>query len=172
MHQNHVFRYCPVCGADLRSVTLKAHEPMRLVCAACDFIFYLDPKLAALSVVEMDGEIVLLKRGIEPQRGKWVLPGGFVDRGEEVKAAAIRETEEECGVRTRIKDLLGVYSYPGVVVVIVAYLAEYLSGNLIAGDETEAVRLIRPREIPWDDLAFQSTIDALKDYCHLKNGGY
>ena len=142
---------------------------MRLVCAACDFIFYLDPKLAALSVVEMDGEIVLLKRGIEPQRGKWVLPGGFVDRGEEVKAAAIRETEEECGVRTRIKDLLGVYSYPGVVVVIVAYLAEYLSGNLIAGDETEAVRLIRPREIPWDDLAFQSTIDALKDYHHLKN---
>ena len=56
-----------------------------------------------------------------------------------------------------------------VVVVIVAYLAEYLSGDLLAGDETEAVRLIKPSEIPWDDLAFQSTIDALKDYCHLKN---
>jgi ADP-ribose pyrophosphatase YjhB (NUDIX family) len=148
---------------------LKAHEPTRLVCVACDFIFYLDPKLAALSVVEIEGEIVCLKRGIEPQRGKWVLPGGFVDRGEEVKAAAIRETEEECGVKTRIKDLLGVYSYPGVVVVIVAYLAEYLSGDLLAGDETEAVRLIKPSEILWDDLAFQSTIDALKDYCHLKN---
>jgi ADP-ribose pyrophosphatase YjhB (NUDIX family) len=171
MHQNDVFRYCPVCGADLQSVKLKAHEPMRLVCAACHFVFYLDPKLAALSVVEMDGEIVVLKRGIEPQRGKWILPGGFVDRGEEVKAAAVRETEEECGVRTRIKDLLGVYSYPGVMVVIVAYVAEFVSGNLIAGDETEAVRLIRPTEIPWDELAFQSTIDALKDYCHLKDVG-
>ncbi len=172
MQQNDVFRYCPVCGADLHSVTLKAREPMRLVCAACHFIFYLDPKLAALSVVEMGGEIVFLKRGIEPQRGKWILPGGFVDRGEEVKAAAVRETEEECGVRTRIKDLLGVYSYPGVMVVIVAYIAEYVSGDLIAGDETEAVKLIRPTEIPWDDLAFQSTSDALKDYCHLKDVGY
>ena len=171
MHQNDVFRYCPVCGADLQSVKVRAHEPMRLVCAACHFVFYLDPKLAALSVVEMDGEIVILKRGIEPQRGKWVLPGGFVDRGEEVKAAAIRETEEECGVRTRIKDLLGVYSYPGVMVVIVAYIAAHVSGNLIVGDETDAVRLIRPTEIPWDELAFQSTIDALKDYCRLQEVG-
>lgn len=171
MHQNDVFRYCPVCGADLQSVKVKAHEPMRLVCAACHFVFYLDPKLAALSVVEMDGEIVILKRGIEPQRGKWVLPGGFVDRGEEVKAAAIRETEEECGVRTRIKALLGVYSYPGVMVVIVAYIAAHVSGNLIVGDETDAVRLIRPTEIPWDELAFQSTIDALKDYCRLQEVG-
>ena len=171
MHQNDVFRYCPVCGADLQSVKVKAHEPMRLVCAACHFVFYLDPKLAALSVVEMDGEIVILKRGIEPQRGKWILPGGFVDRGEEVKAAAVRETEEECGVRTRIKDLLGVYSYPGVMVVIVAYIAAHVSGNLIVGDETDAVRLIRPTEIPWDELAFQSTIDALKDYCRLQEVG-
>ena len=169
MHHNHVYRYCPVCGADLASVQLKAREPRRLVCAACDFVFYLDPKLAALSVVELDGAIVVLKRGIEPQRGKWVLPGGFVDRGEEVEAAAVRETEEECGVRTRIKDLLGVYSYSGVMVVIVAYIAEHVSGNLIAGDETAAVKLVRPTEIPWDDLAFQSTIDALKDYCQLKD---
>jgi len=171
MHQNDIFRYCPVCGADLQSVKVKANEPMRLVCAACHFVFYLDPKLAALSVVEMGAEIVILKRGIEPQRGKWILPGGFVDRGEEVKAAAVRETEEECGVRTQIKDLLGVYSYPGVMVVIVAYIAEHVSGNLIVGDETDAVRLIRPTEIPWDELAFQSTVDALKDYCRLQDVG-
>jgi len=101
------FQFCPVCGGRLESSKLKENEPTRLVCSDCHFIFYLDPKLVASSVVELDGRIVLLRRGIEPQKGKWVVPGGYVDRGEAVEAAALRETEEECGIRTRIKNLLG-----------------------------------------------------------------
>jgi ADP-ribose pyrophosphatase YjhB (NUDIX family) len=147
----------------------KDREPARLVCSRCDFIFYLDPKLVACSIVEMDNGIVLLKRGIEPQKGKWVIPGGYVDRGEEVKAAALRETEEECGLKTSINKLLGVYSYPGRLVVVVVYVAEYLSGDLIIGDESQDVRLYRPKEIPWRALAFQSTVDALGDYCRMRS---
>ena len=113
MHEEVEFRYCPVCGGTLHSRTLKPEEPDRLVCSKCDFVFYLDPKVVACSIVEMDGRIVLLKRAIDPQKGKWVLPGGYVDRGEEVKAAALRETEEECGLKIRTKELLGLYSYPG-----------------------------------------------------------
>jgi 8-oxo-dGTP diphosphatase len=118
-------------------------------------------------VVELDGKIVLLRRGIEPQLGKWVVPGGYVDRGEEVEAAALRETEEECGIKTRIKNLLGIYSYPGRPVVVVVYVAEYLSGDLTIGDETQEVKLFHLEEIPWNDLAFPSTVDALKDYSNL-----
>ena len=164
MHQGIEFQYCPVCGGNLSSRSLKPEEPDRLVCAKCDFVFYLDPKVVACSIVEMDGRIVLLKRNIDPQKGKWVLPGGYVDRGEEVKAAAIREMEEECGLKIRIKDLLGLYSYPGALSVVVVYVAEPSGGTLIVGDETAEAEVYTPERIPWTELAFQSTIDALKDY--------
>lgn len=164
MFEDVEFRFCPVCGGNLYQQLVKEQEPPRLVCSQCDFVFYLDPKVVACSVVEIDGRIVLLKRAIDPQRGKWVLPGGYVDRGEEVTAAAIRETQEECGLRTRISRLLGVYSYPGRPAVVVVYVAEYVAGELIAGDETEEVGLYLRQEIPWPQLAFQSTVDALRDY--------
>ena len=164
MHEDVEFKYCPVCGGALHSKILKPEEPERLVCAECDFVFYLDPKVVACSIVEMDGRIVLLKRAIDPQKGKWVLPGGYVDRGEEVRAAALRETLEECGLRIRLKELLGLYSYPGRISVVVVYVAEPLGGELIVGDETAEAELYSPESIPWDKLAFQSTIDALRDY--------
>lgn len=159
-----VYRFCPVCGGSLGHLSLKEQEPQRLVCSRCDFVFYLDPKVVACSIVEMNGRIVLLKRDIDPQRGKWVLPGGYVDRGEQVAAAAIRETEEECGLRTRIKRLLGVYSYPGRMAVVVVYVTEHVSGDLVAADESQEAGLYLKEELPWEQLAFQSTVDALKDY--------
>lgn len=171
MHEEPEFQFCPVCGGRLQSTELKGNEPARLVCSDCQFIFYLDPKLVASSVVELDGKIVLLRRGIEPQKGKWVVPGGYVDRGEAVEAAALRETEEECGIKTRIKRLLGIYSYPGRPVVVVVYVTEYLAGDLTAADEAQEVKLYRLEEIPWNDLAFPSTMEALKDYCNLRGVG-
>jgi ADP-ribose pyrophosphatase YjhB (NUDIX family) len=156
-----------VCGSDLRSEKIKENEPPRLKCSKCDFVFYLDPKLVACSIVEIDGKIILLRRSSNPERGKWVVPGGYVDRGEAVETAAIRETREECGIDTNIKSLLGVYSYEGYLEVVVMYLAEHLSGNPVVGDESLEIKLFDPEEIPWDNLAFNSTTDALRDYCEL-----
>ena len=169
LHEQPEFKFCPVCGAILETLKPKENEPDRLVCSECEFILYLDPKLVATSIVELDGKIVLLRRGIDPQKGKWVLPGGYVDQGEQVEEAALRETEEECGLQTRIKNLLGVYSYPGRPVVVIAYMAEHLSGKLSIGDEAQEVKLFRPKEIPWKELAFPSTVDALKDYFNLRD---
>jgi 8-oxo-dGTP diphosphatase len=168
LHEDVEYRFCPVCGGNLNSLTLKDHEPPRLVCSRCEFVFYQDPKVVACAIIEMAGKIVLLKRSIEPQKGKWVMPGGYVDRGEEVRSAALRETREECGLETRVTKLHGVYSYPQRLAVVVVYLAEAIGGNLEAGDESEEARLYSPEEIPWDDLAFQSTSDALTDYCETK----
>lgn len=169
MVQHAQFHFCPVCGARLRSTRLEEKGPARLVCSSCDFIFYLDPKVVACSIPELDGAIVLLRRGISPQKGKWAMPGGYVDRGEEVKAAAIRETEEECGLKIEIKNLLGVYSYPDQIPVVIVYVAQYLSGKIVPGNEALETRLFTAKQIPWQDLAFKNTEEALKDYYRLKN---
>jgi ADP-ribose pyrophosphatase YjhB (NUDIX family) len=151
-------------GLEARS--LKAGEPARLVCSACDFVFYLDPKVAACTISIVDGGIVLLRRGIEPQWGRWVFPGGFVDRGETVQDAAVRETFEEVKLRVSLTGILDVYSFPGSEVVVIVYAADVVGGSLSVGDEAEEVKAFRPEEIPWDELAFESTRAALKDYIH------
>ena len=158
------YRFCPSCGGPLNAQLLKAGEPERLVCGSCGFVFYLDPKVAACTICMMDGGIVLLRRGIEPQRGKWVFPGGFVDRGEAVTAAAIRETLEEVNLRVSLAGILDAYSFPGSEVVVVVYAADVVGGNLEARDESLEARAFPPEEIPWDELAFESTRAALRDY--------
>ncbi len=158
------FSFCPKCGGALASRPVKAGEPERLVCQQCGFIFFLDPKVAVGTIVPLDGGLVLLRRGIEPAYGKWVFPGGFVDRGERVEEAAIRETREECTLVVRLTRLLNIYSYPNHPVIIIVYVGEAVEGTVAAGDETLEARTFTPESIPWDELAFPSTAHALKDY--------
>jgi len=170
-HHGHVeYQFCPRCGGGLDRRVVKTHEPKRLVCRACSFIFYQDPKVVAGTIFMLDGGIVLLKRGVEPALGKWVFPGGYVDRGESVQDAAIRETKEESQLDVRLHSLLNVYSYRRSPNVIVVYAAEVIGGVLEAADESVEARIFSPDDVPWPDLAFDSTKDALKDYMkfHLK----
>lgn len=164
------FRFCPYCGTGLVPRLGKPGEPERAACPACEFVHFLDPKIAAGCIVEHDGGIVLLRRAIEPAYGKWVFPGGYVDRGERVPDAAVRETREEVGLDVRIGSLLDVYSYPGRPVVVVVYTAEIQGGALAAADEALEARAFPPNEIPWQDLAFSSTFDALRDYIARVHG--
>ncbi|MEW5976550.1 MAG: NUDIX hydrolase [Acidobacteriota bacterium] len=158
------YSFCPKCGGRLALKTVKMREPQRLVCMECSFIFFLDPKVAACTLFTVDGNIVLLKRGIEPSYGMWVFPGGYVDRGETVEEAAIRETREEVNLDVEILHCLNVYSYSDSPVIIVVYAARVLGGHLAANDETLAVQGFAPAEIPWSELAFPSTEQALRDY--------
>jgi mutator protein MutT len=158
------YAFCPKCGGVLDYQTIKIQEPKRLQCQSCQFIFFLDPKVAAGTIISHKGQILLLKRGIEQSYGKWVFTGGFVDRGETLEDAAIRETQEECLVTVAINRLLGVYSYPEHPVIIIVYVAELIRGEAVAGDETLEVRYFDPSHLPWDDLAFPSTVQALRDF--------
>jgi ADP-ribose pyrophosphatase YjhB (NUDIX family) len=159
------FRFCPICGGTLESRLLKDGDPRRLVCTACGYVFYLDPKLAVGTIISIDGgRIVLVKRAIDPGYGKWVFPGGYVDRGEEVRAAAVREAREETGLEVRIDRLVNIYSYSGRVPVIVVYAATAIGGCLGCDDEGLEVRVFEPEGIPWDDLAFRSTQEALREF--------
>lgn len=161
------YRFCPRCGGQLERRRLKASEPERLVCQKCSFIFYLDPKLVAGTLFSLDGGVVLLRRGIEPALGKWSFPGGYVDRGESVQEAAIRETKEEAHLDVQVKSLLGIYSYPRSPNVIVVYTAEVIGGELKPGDEAVEVKAFKVSDLPWRELAFTSTADALRDYVRL-----
>ena len=154
-----------MCGGGLESRLLKAGEPERMDCLSCGFVFYLDPKLAVGTIIaDSQNRVVLVKRAIEPGYGKWVFPGGYVDRGEEVEVAAIREAREEAGVDIRIDRLINIYSYAGRTPVIIVYAATMTGGCLACDDEGLAARFFGAEEIPWDDLAFRSTQEALREF--------
>ena len=164
-HDERPYSFCPHCGGDLEARSLKASEPARLVCTRCGFVFYLDPKVAVGTIISNGaGEIVLVRRAIEPGYGKWVFPGGYVDRGEQVLSAAVREAREEAGIDIRIDRLIDVYSYPERAPIIIVYAATMTGGCLACDDEGLEARFFTPEAIPWDDLAFRSTEDALRAF--------
>jgi 8-oxo-dGTP diphosphatase len=157
-------RYCLKCGGDLELRTLNTGEPARLTCVRCGFVFYLNPKVAASAIFCLDNGIVLVRRDIEPSRGKWSFPGGFVDLGETAAAAAVRETLEETGLRVTPTGILDVYSSTGNDVLVVVYAADLVGGEAQAGAECSDVSCFPPESLPWDELAFESTQAALRDY--------
>ena len=158
------YRFCPHCSGRLEARALKKGEPERLVCEACGFVFYLGPKLVAGAIVELDGEIVLIQRAIEPGYGKWTFPGGFVERGEVAEAAAARETLEETGLRIETSGIVGLYSYEGQIPAIAVFAARVTGGKPEPLDETFDVRAFPRDGLPWAEMAFPSTEHALKDY--------
>ena len=159
------YRFCPACGGSLEPRNLKAGDPDRLVCAACGFVFYLDPKVAVGTIIATpDSQLVLVRRAIEPGYGLWVFPGGYVDRGEELTAAAVREAREESGLEVRLDGLVNIYSYSGTSPIIIVYAASIVGGELCADDECLEARLFTADNIPWNELAFRSTNEALRDY--------
>ncbi len=164
-HDERPYSFCQMCGGDLEPRSLKQSEPERLVCVRCGFVFYLDPKVAVGTIIRDEQQrIVLVRRAIEPGYGKWVYPGGYVDRGELVVNAAVREAREEAGLDVRLDHLINVYSYPGRSPVIIVYAASILGGSLCTDDEGLEARFFEPHEIPWGELAFPSTNDALREY--------
>mgnify|MGYP006103435229 CR=1 FL=1 len=133
-------------------------------CSNCSWVVYVDPKVAAGVILALNGEIVLLKRGVPPSVGKWVFPGGYVDVGEPTEAAAIREAREEVGLEVEIEELIGVYSYEGNRVILVVYSGRAVGGTLEGNFECLDVKTFPLDDIPWDDLAFESTHTVVGDW--------
>ena len=156
-------RFCPLCGASLAAQSVPPDHREQKVCSRCRFIFYLNPKVVAATIPEQDGATLLTRRSINPGRGLWTFPGGFVDFGETVTDAARRETFEETGLEVDLTGLLNVYTYPDAPVIIV-YTARVIGGTLTTCDENDALEWVAPERIPWDALAFQSTREALREW--------
>ena len=165
VHLDVKYNFCPTCTGPLEPRLLKRGDPERLVCTTCGQILYLDPKVAVGTIVRVDdGRIVLVRRAIEPGYGRWVFPGGYVDRGEEVTGAAIREAREEAGLVVEIERLVNIYSYAERSLIVIVYAARAVGGELCVDEECLEARLFVPEDIPWNDLAFHSTSQALREY--------
>lgn len=157
-HEEH--RFCPACGGTLAARPETPHPR----CSHCGHVVYLDPKTVACVVVDIGGKILLMRRKRPSDAGRWLLPGGYVNRGEPVKRAAVREIREETGLSVEPDALVGVFSYADWPPVVIVYSARLERANPVPGEEAEALTLFAPDEIPWDGLAFPSTRDALRTY--------
>jgi ADP-ribose pyrophosphatase YjhB (NUDIX family) len=156
-------RFCPLCATGLVRSPVPPDQREQAVCPGCGFVFYLNPKVVAGTIPEQDGRLLLTRRSINPSRGLWTFPGGFVDFGETVTDAAVRETWEETGLTVSLAGLLNVYSYPGSPVIIV-YRAHVTGGTLTPCPENDQLEWVTPAEIPWTQLAFDSTREALREW--------
>ncbi len=143
----------------------------RSICQACGYIHYLDPKIACGTIPEYEGRIVLIRRKIDPRAGYWSFPCGFMEVDETTQQAAVRETKEETGLDVALGEHLGTYSYTkswwGGSVVVVAYSASITSTSEPdprGGDDAAEARFFSPADIPWEELAFKSSSEALRDW--------
>ena len=153
-------------GAPLHHPDLPALVPVGAGhhrCVECDRVIYSDPKVAVAAIIPMNDGVVLLRRAIEPQIGKWSFPSGYVDRGEKLERALEREVMEECGLVVDVVRLVGVYSDEGQAVVLVVYHADVISGELTAGDETSEARIFAVDGMP--ELAFEHDDRIVRDWC-------
>ena len=139
-------------------------EHERAVCTRCGFIDYENPKIVAASVASTeDGRILLCKRAIEPRKGYWTLPAGYMELGETVEEAARREAREEAGADLTLDRVLAVYSVPRAGQVQIMFRARLDNPDTIApGVESEALQLVSWEDIPWPDLAFPTVYWALR----------
>jgi ADP-ribose pyrophosphatase YjhB (NUDIX family) len=159
------------CGQRLTSAVPEGDTRRRLVCLDCGFVHYINPRpVAGVIPVRADGSILLTRRAIEPQLGTWVFPGGYMDVGETAEEAAMRETLEEAHLEVRDLELVGVYTRSGPGVVVIVYQAQAL-GDGEVGHETSEIRWFAPGEIPWQELAFDSTEWALRDFVRRRGAG-
>ncbi len=159
----HVPTYCPNCGAAL--VLAEASGRQRPVCPECGFVYYVNPIPAVGVLIEMEGGLVLVKRGQPPDAGEWALPSGFIEADESVEEAAIREAREETGLEVALKEMIGVYSFPDgppTSGIIVFYRARPVGGALRPGDDAEAVRVFKPEALP--ALPFRTHRQALRQW--------
>ena len=134
----------------------------RLTCADCGYIAYENPKIVTGSVVSVDGRILLCRRAIEPRRGFWTIPAGYMELGETVEEAARREALEEACAEIALEGVLALYSIARIGQVQVLFRASLATPGFAAGPESLEVQLFGWEEIPWADLAFPSVHWVLK----------
>lgn len=157
--------FCSSCGAALRFGTIEGEDRDRLSCPECGHIAYVNPRLVVTTLpVTDDGKLVLLRRGIEPGRGSWAQPGGFLEVDETVYQAAIRETLEETGLVIEPGDIIGLYTRLEAAVVTIAFESKVVGGRATTTAEALEVATFAPESIPWDRIAFRTTTWMLRDW--------
>jgi len=164
--------FCSQCGSDNIHYRVPDgdHCP-RYICHECQFIHYQNPNIIAGCLVTHEGKILLCKRAIQPKKGMWTLPAGFMENHETIAQAAQRETWEEARARVDLDQLYTIFNLPHINQVYIIYYGELRGDQFAPGPESLEVRLFSTEEIPWDELAFPTIRETLKLYIQDREGG-
>lgn len=138
--------FCGQCATPMAPTLLGGRE--RAQCPACGFVLWRNPAPVGMALIEHAGQLVLIRRAAAPLADYWAPPAGYVECGESVPEAVVREAEEECGLKIELGELIGVYSQADVDVLIVAYAARSCGGQLRAGDDASDVALFARGSLP------------------------
>ena len=158
-------KFCSRCGSALVFGSIPGEDRERLACDSCGHIVYVNPRLVVTTFPITDaGEIVLIRRGIEPGKGAWAQPGGFLEVDETVHEAAIRETREETGLLVQPGEIIGLYTRLEASVVTIAFEARIVGGKAAPTPEASEVVAFAPDRVPWSGIAFKTTTIALRDW--------
>ena len=161
---------CSRCGTGLVFGPVDGDHRDRLVCPSCGWIAYVNPRLVVTALPITDsGQIVLIRRGIEPAVGAWAQPGGFLEIDETVNEGAIRETFEETGLRVELGEIIGLYSRLEAAVVVLVFEARIVGGAFRLSPEATEIVAFEPDAIPWPEIAFKTTYWALSDWLRRRH---
>lgn len=163
--------FCPYCASPLSDKLLPDEDRPRLVCGGCGHIAYVNPKVVCGVIPERRGRILLMRRALEPSRGAWTFPSGFMEIDESCEECAVREALEEVGVSVRPDGLVGIYSRPapkGPGIVAIVFRGRVAGGRPSPGREALEARWFHPLDIPWPDLAYDTTHWALRDWLRAR----
>ena len=157
--------FCSRCGSALVFGTVPGEDRERLACSSCGHVVYVNPRLVVTTLPITDaGQIVLIRRGIEPGKGSWAQPGGFLEVDETVHQAAIRETWEETGLLVEPGEIVGLYTRLEASVETITFEARIVGGTAAPTPEATEIVAFAPERIPWAGIAFKTTIWALRDW--------
>jgi ADP-ribose pyrophosphatase YjhB (NUDIX family) len=156
-----IFNFCPFCGNHIMEREVEGQ--LRPYCDSCDRPFFQDPKVAAAILVEQEGKVLLVKRDNVPARGKWTLPAGFVDAGEDPRLTAARECLEETGLEVKVTALVDIIfgkEHERGADFVILYRGDVEGGQLMAGDDAQEAAFFEREQLP--PLAFVATREALE----------
>ena len=164
-------KFCPQCGSAISIVVPEGDNRERHVCSACDAIHYQNPRIIAGCIPVWEDKVLLCKRAINPRKGYWTLPAGFMELGETTEQAAIRETLEEAEADVQTDELYAVFNLPHINQVYMMYRSVLLKPEFSSGIESLDVRLFSEHEIPWDELAFETMRMSLEYFFKDRQAG-
>ena len=164
-------KYCSQCGAAVALRIPPGDNVPRYVCDDCGHVHYQNPKIVAGCIVEWGGKVLLCRRAIEPRRGLWTLPAGFMENGETTQQAAARETMEEACAQAINLSLYGVFNLPHISQVYIMFRGSLRDGQFSAGLESLEAALFVEEDIPWAELAFPVVRETLRLFCRDRRAG-
>ena len=165
--------FCSNCGSsDLLKIVPMGDNRPRQVCGRCGSIHYHNPKIIAGCLPLWEDKVLLCRRAIEPRHGFWNIPAGFMEVGETVEQGAMREVWEEAEARVELLGVHTIFTFTRFHHVYVQFLGDLIDGQFGVGEESLETRLFTEAEIPWNEIAFESSVFALRRFFEdRKNGG-